>query len=91
MGFELHIPLLLLILFVDGIDDAYCAAHDWAAGCNAFVAGVGGYGANGGAYMDVGNGWNAMSCKNRYTKSQHLSMQIDTLFSNVFNTLSIGN
>lgn len=87
----MHIPLLLLILFVDGIDEAYCAAHDWAAGCNALVADVVGYGANVGGYIDVGNGWNAISCKNRYTKSQHLSMQIDTLFPNVFNTLSMNN
>lgn len=55
----MHIPSLLVIGFVSGSDDAYCAAHDWLDCCNAFVAEAVEYGAyDGGANIaaGVGNG-----------------------------------
>lgn len=57
-GFVLHIPLLLLIAFDDGSDDAYCAAQDWFDCCNAFVAEAVGYGAYGGGANIAAGGAN---------------------------------
>lgn len=67
----MHIPLILLIAFDDGSDDAYCAAHDWFDCCIAFEAEAVEYGAyDGGANIAAGGGngndafpdANAISC-----------------------------